>query len=73
MEEAYLLEKLGHVFPKITGYGYLKGYCREVEEAVNCTLFFMSNQLGVTSFVYLAEKGEIPQSNISNTTNITTT
>jgi hypothetical protein len=42
-EEAYVLGKLSNIFPKITGYGYLKGYCKEVEEGVNCTMFFMSN------------------------------
>jgi hypothetical protein len=27
-EEAYVLGKLTNIFPKIMGYGYLKGYCK---------------------------------------------
>lgn len=43
-DETYILARLTTLFPAITGYGYLKGYCRSTEDAVNYTMFFMSQE-----------------------------
>jgi hypothetical protein len=67
-DEAYILARLTSYFPRITGYGYLKGYFRNVDEGVNYTMFFMSNDQGVLSFIYLADKDELPPTNATVTT-----
>jgi hypothetical protein len=73
VDEVYILGRLTKHFPKITRHGFLKGFRREVDEGVNYTMFFMSNDQGVLSFVYLADKEELPASQPANTTTSPTT
>lgn len=72
-DEVYILGRLTIYFPKITGYGFLKGFRRDVDEGVNYTMFFMSNDQGILSFVYLADKGELPAPQTVNTINTSPT
>jgi hypothetical protein len=72
-DELYILGRLTSYFPKLTGYGYLKGFSREVDEGVNYTMFFMSNDQGVLSFVYLADREELPPPPPTNATTTPTT
>lgn len=70
-DETYIIGRLTKLFPKIAGYGYLKGYYKHVDEAVNYTMFFMSTEEGVISFIYLADPEELPP--VSKTTTTTPT
>lgn len=71
--EKYILKQMMQIFPQTASQSFVKGYWANVTDGLNFTMFFMSSNEGIVSYVYTADPEEMPVCSSSKDMNSQTT